>query len=374
MEIVSKIFNAFLFPFGRAQVSHPRLMRLQKYLRNFFLIVLFLLWLMFIFSFYSIESADAFGRFQIGILGGSYYIELILIGLFFKNMDLYKNCLNWSQNCYESSDCLEIKMIYVICGLQTSKILKMAVKLNFLCWCAVCIGPIVYSIYCGEYILPIPVYLPFLPHQNPLVYGLNLTIQCSVGLIVTSYNNLVFIVILVSMKYFMASLKALQVVISEANDNKKKNFKAIIKNFVERHCDLMAQQEIFTKLLSTHVLFLEAETYCVMFLIWIVFFFARNELFIMGASIVVGSQFFFIAWLNEKLVDEYEELQVAIYDVNWYEMPLKDRKMLLPLMQMAKERKLLRAGAFHVVNYEKMAEFLDNVYSYGLILNTLIAQ
>lgn len=129
------------------------------------------------------------------------------------------------------------------------------------------------------------------------------------------------------------------------------------------------RQEEFKDLTSAPVLMSMILGYAGAMMSLFIFSFNTNYAFVSLVALCFCSIYFVTCWLNERLLEKYDDLRDTLYDLEWYTMKPWQRRQVAILMIMADRPILLKAGSFHVVNYERWGAFLNDVYSYGVFLN-----
>lgn len=209
---------------------------------------------------------------------------------------------------------------------------------------------------------PFSVYVPLMEENfaNRLCASLTQYIECTVFLI---SMHTIFGVIYVTINYVIAGLDLLQDLIKHGST---------LEEVVELHCRLLDMMHTLIGLSRMPILFFEMTNYAILLLTWVVVFFEPQIFATAVAANGVGLLYFTICWLNEKFMATNDQLWDFLYDLEWYNMPPKERKYLLLIMAMVDHTNSLMAGPFHLICYQKLGRMFQRVYQCGIVINELI--
>lgn len=183
--------------------------------------------------------------------------------------------------------------------------------------------------------------------------------------------NWSFIVVMQS--HFVAAFDHVKTILSQLRPKmSEKDFNAVIKESVDLHCNIIEYQVLLEHFTYYPVLIIEWIIYLLLLISWIAIFHFRDGFFVAFGTALHAVVYFAVCWTNENLDDVYDDVKNSLYDLEWYEMPPKQRKIIQMVMVALQKRRFVRAGPFHVLTYESFADMLNRVYSYGLIINNVV--
>lgn len=291
-----------------------------------------------------------------------------------RNCNQYDTFLEWSESLHTKLDAKSssIKTLMATCAEKSGKfstgILKLlpasvllAGSLNF----------IFLSWNSGRMVPTLPAYVPFFT-QNSLNGLLSYLNQEVTAISLLTAFAIAFNAILVTVNYSIALMQVMAMMLRAAGPDDGKKFKKTLKKIVDIHCEVIEQLDTLNELVKLPLLGFVGTTYSLLLISWIIVFFEPQLVFLCIICTGVSTLFVSICWINEKLIEASDELRFALYDLEWYTMSTNQRRSLLSVMIMADRPKLLSAGPFDLISYEGLADMLNRVYSYGMIINNLV--
>lgn len=87
------------------------------------------------------------------------------------------------------------------------------------------------------------------------------------------------------------------------------------------------------------------------------------------------SMHFGMCYLNERILKKFDKLLEAIYDIHWYEMPLKSKEKLclIPIMlELQRKLSFKSAGVFEVT-FERFTNIIEIVYKSCLVVQKIFS-
>lgn len=220
---------------------------------------------------------------------------------------------------------------------------------------------------------PVPVTVPILTNQGLLARIILLANQLVASMTLASGLGLIVGVTSIVIHHFIAVFGVLEKLIKKiVPHTSMKTFTSQIRSIVDLHCILIDKQNNLIDCIAGFMLTYELLCYSLLLSTWTCALFDIRFLFVCITASGTTVPFMFICWMNEQLVDAYENLRITLFDVPWYEMSPQQRKKLLLIMVMVDRPCLLTAGPLHVVSYESTTDMLNRIYSYGLIINNFI--
>lgn len=307
-------------------------------------------------------------KIQSSISVGSDTLALFVIPIFLQNVDKLENCLNWCENLQQkycttapfiNAKRNSIKMYeYFVYGIPTTTIILTVFN--------AC-----YSLYTGRLISALNIPAPF---GSRWLFILICLIE-SFGVILISIVVAKFLAFIYLMQsHFSAAFKCMAQTVNCLTSNMNdKIFIGIIKEAVDLHCEIIEFQIITGNFMFYPILFFDWATYGMFLIAWMAVFLFHEAIFVAIGCVGYGVLNFMVCWTNEKLNDSYDHVKDTLYGLEWYEMTPRQRRTIWQVMVMLDCRRLLRAGPFHIMNFESFVDLLHRVYSYGLVINNVVA-
>lgn len=364
MKTIMKMYNNCASIIGQSEVPY------WKRIHQFLIVgAFFLLWVMCVSSMFTIDPSHKGNKPVLQAEMCTIVLQTCLIYALTSKLGAIRKCFEWCGAQYDHPNPV-IKDLFEKCGAETTLMLRRIIRIVGIggTFSLIVGQPLMLRLFNGKFTMPVPAHLPGLLPEDFKVFVLHSLIVDIAGTSMLICNILIALTLSIMINHYKTALAAMSVIIH----TKKDPFEIIAKEFVEMHADLITQQDNFYDLMSILVLLNEIVAYGAIFISWFIIFFARESMVMAVVALFPPILFISIALINEDLSSAYDDLRQSIHDVNWYEMPPKDRKYLLLIMKVVDRKRLMHAGPFHVVNYELVNRFLSRVYSYGMILNSTI--
>lgn len=213
----------------------------------------------------------------------------------------------------------------------------------------------------------VPVVILTFPFQNTYIKLLICTLQLS-GLFQLGFAFMVmFTYIFVMLRHFIAILEYSTEMVTVLVDFSN------LKQVVDIYCEMVQYYNVLAHFSFVPTLLLELIANGLLLFTWLVVFFMHDLAFAAIVSMGYLLPYIALCWLQEQFVEASRGLANALYDLPWYNMAPKERKVLLQIMVAVGQPKVLRVGPFHVICFEEFGQMLNSVYSYGLFINNLVA-
>ncbi|GAB0100571.1 Odorant receptor [Sergentomyia squamirostris] len=168
----------------------------------------------------------------------------------------------------------------------------------------------------------------------------------------------------------MASLDILTDYIKLLNE-KIKTDPAFFKTILKRHCKVIDNINLLNEAVS-EVCFIQMIISTLVLLMMFVLI-RKETLEISGytSCLCVISQIFPLCVFGEMIKIKSEKLSEAFYEVNWYDLSLKDQKIFLIILGMAQRQYGLKAAGMYNVDIYTFIQIVKVAVSYCAILYTL---
>lgn len=360
--------------FGLEDFQTHREVRRQKWLTRFFVSNIFLL--NFLFFWNSLTSSEPI---VLQIYRVILWTNVITVSLYYfllkRNKKIYENCLEWCEKFHvEWRDHFLIRNRFEDCAVEATKIFRYCGRdLPCVILGIGLIETTVHSAINGRFEVFFPVYLPFVSDQVLLNRVVSFVNQCFACAVLCAPMLASFGVIFVTVRYAMAAIDAMKILLKTTKFYET-DFQATIKAVVDLHCDVIKRLDLLINLSKIPILFFEIASYSLLLLIWVIVFFAPSLISMIFAASGEFVIYFLICWMNEQLADAFVDLKLFLYDLKWYDLTPRQRKLLLQIMVAADRPQILQAGPFHMISYESLCSMLNRAYSYGVVINNIVDQ
>lgn len=252
--------------------------------------------------------------------------------------------------------------------------IKLFKAISFYCPTIICATTIfqviVVSTVEGRLVPPVPLHLPFLLPTSVWSQMLVFCGQIVFFITVVYIFPLLLGTVTVVIFHFMKAYETMEVLLASISINDSRSaVNAKLKQFLRLHYDVLNQQELLLDLMFYMILLLDGITFSLLLYVWITIFFNPSQALMALNSIIFALFYYLMTWLNEKLADAHENLRTTLYNISWYELSNDFKMAQLHIMRIVDRPKLLTAGPFGVISYEKLSNMLKQVYSYGIVIN-----
>lgn len=84
---------------------------------------------------------------------------------------------------------------------------------------------------------------------------------------------------------------------------------------------------------------------------------------------------FGMCYLSERILQKFDKLLEAIYDIPWYEMPVtsKEKLLLIPIMLELQRRPSFKSAGVFEVTFERFKNVIEIVYRNCLVVQNLFS-
>lgn len=136
----------------------------------------------------------------------------------------------------------------------------------------------------------------------------------------------------ITMEYFISIIDAMKILAASIDDimNEAK-FKEIIKLIVDLHCEVIRQQTALRSLIAWPIWTTEITAYGTLMLAWTIFHYDFQNYLVACLFLVISLPYFWLNWMNEKVVGAMDDFKDELYNVKWYELKPQQRKTLLQI-------------------------------------------
>lgn len=366
VQELSHIWKAVRFvklSFGLETFQSPKKAKVQKYVCKFLRATTVLLVLTTYCGYFTCHEPHEKIQVKIEIIGSS--LTYFCMPIFIKKRELVDIGLLWCENLQRKYGRFQF---FKTCKKDSTKVFQMFVYGIPLGSVFLLLSQSLYSYYCKIFLAPLGTVAPnawsfvFISSTQYIgIYLLSLTFSISFSFIFTMQSH------------FSATFSYIKNVLAQLKPKMTdKQVRDIIKEAVDLHCEIIEYQILLEEFHYFIILIIEWVIYLLILLTWIVVFHMPTLIIFASGTLGYLLVYFIICWTNEKLDDAYDDVRDALYDLEWYEMPPKQRNMIQLVMVAYNRRRFVRAGPLHILNFEGFADMLNRIYSYGLIINDLV--
>ncbi|XP_063704382.1 uncharacterized protein LOC134833845 [Culicoides brevitarsis] len=160
-------------------------------------------------------------------------------------------------------------------------------------------------------------------------------------------------------------------ILAESHDESMK-FKDWLEIITDLLVDINKTIISLRDLLSEFFLALEFGVFSILLLSGLILVVIKQQqVFAIGVS--TGAMLLYLfCFINERILDKFEEVKNELYNIPWYELSPKDRKILLIAMNCDKIQAGFTAMGIHFMDLKRFASIMNLVYSNVLVLKDII--
>lgn len=332
-----------------------------------------------------------------------------------RNKTILKDLLDWCEGLYN----LEKSFVEVVqqtaathliaVEKRTSKLLKwlrivMYVDVLFITFGLAFIGLFLSEDIHPKFGLPIPFYLPFKKQESWLAFITTIfwIVKCAIdtATIIVFVFGMFFCIALHILGFLdiikdivekmKEELKMNQTEIDEDEQSSTMKSNSIIqvkpvaiinesaafhewtKIITEMICNVNTTISSFSKLYTEFFLLLEIASLASLFICGLTFIVTRQQYFYAVGVTFPTFLLFCICYINEKILEKFDDIKQSFYDMPWYGLAIQERKIVMMLMQCDQIQKGFTAAGIHSQTLERFWLVLKTGYSNVLVLRDLV--
>lgn len=307
-----------------------------------------------------------------GILWLLYSIFHAMFLLMVYHKKMYESCLLWCEKLHlDVKHEPPIKKCFDRCAEESTIFFDYVQNILFATFGLGFSQSIFVSYFVGRFEPHLPVYIPFVPKDWLMNRLLSSFCQILAHLSMNFACILSFGIISVTIKHSMGVLATIKILIHYISISHSE-FNDIVKVIATMYVELFQRLESIIFLTEPIMLALEMSIYGILCNISLVLIFEPIMYPFAIATIIFVTLFGFVCWVNEKLAQEFDEVNYALYNVDWLKLrPVKRRSILL-LMVMMSRKKLLKSGPFHEATFREFGKIFVRVYFYVILINIFV--
>lgn len=254
-----------------------------------------------------------------------------------------------------------------------------------------------------KFTLPVCFYLPFKEQHSWHAFITTVLVETGIGVTCAILSNIIFGLFFCISSHILGFLDLIKEVVAkmrqkmlikfdesksslepktlaiiiEKSDNKQKDegettFNEWIKIITEMLCDVNSMVSMFSNFYTEFFLLLEIASFGALFFCGLTFTVIREQ-YVMAIGMLYFTILLFCkCYINEQILDRFDDIKEVLYDTPWYELEIKDRKMLLIAMNCDQIQGGFTAAGIHGLSMERFGIVLKAGYSNLLVLKDLI--
>lgn len=237
---------------------------------------------------------------------------------------------------------------------------------------------------------PVPFYLPFSNQQTWMAFISNIlfiTILCIDAATITIYCLFIFVcssiqiigyldIVLATVKKMrvdlMAKVKRFCVVEEPPNDPFNVTFEEWIQIIIDMIDDVNKNMNIITDIYAVTSMLTEFASLGAIFICGMIFVILQQQYFFAIGMSAVALMLYMVCYVNEKILEKYKSINAALYDIPWYALAPKQRKLLLIALNCDNIQKGFTAANIHGLTIERFGIVVKIGYTNFLVLKDLI--
>lgn len=150
------------------------------------------------------------------------------------------------------------------------------------------------------------------------------------------------------------------------------SFDENMKILTEMISDVSSVVTKFNNLYSISFLFIEISSLASLFICGLIFIVVRQQ-YIFAISIILYTVVLYsFCYVNEKILDGFNNIKAELYDIPWYGLPVKQRQVLLITMNCDKIQKGFSVAGIHDLTIERFRIVVKAGYTNLVILKDLV--
>lgn len=205
------------------------------------------------------------------------------------------------------------------------------------------------------------IHLPFLEPTNAWIFTFNTLYQLITGLQALVPFTCFFSTYLLVFKYIYD-----QVALLVANCQS-----LTLKELITSHADVINVYKLFSEVNSMPLLAIQFLCYPLAYLA-VFGLTVAPEVKTMGSFCGLSiAEMFILFHINERLVSQFESFQFEIYNLAWYNMTPKERKVLVIIL--TQPIPTLKGGGVYPMTHETFWNIMSNVYNTTMLLKEVAA-
>lgn len=315
----------------------------------------------------------------------------------------YLSLFEWCQKIYNfrTHSFIDAKIVYRLDCLNdlSVKIVKLVANISIMdvifgTFIGGFVGHLLPDYIYPDFQPPLPIVLPVRDRDNWTVFLVTLLMQFSGGLVAVLLVAIVLIVIVTICLHIDGYLDVLLIVLKEMkgimdNDYETVMFQNLMKLSVDMTCDahryvhlndktfsfesfklciFFRTMHSLSKLISGTVLIWEVQAYEAIFISGMIIIAERTS-YVLGIAVSIIFVFYFIVcFLSNKIMEKVYEVQFALYDLPWFKLSTRERKLLATTMHLANLNWGLSVGGFYQATLERFAMIVKSAAKSCLVI------
>lgn len=243
---------------------------------------------------------------------------------------------------------------------------------------------------------PLPYNLPVKDQKNFTVFWITLIGQIKCAMDIGSFNVVflgIFYTIFIHIHTYLNIIKETITLFGEKLEEKHYNwleegrksqeivsnqdndvlpleewFKLIVDMISESNTIITTLSNIFTHFFF----FFEFGSFGALFIFGLIITVIHQQYFFAFGIIGLAAVLFVFCYINEKILEKFEEIFIAFYEIPWYTLTPKERKLFSQVLHCRAIQKGFMASGIHGVTFERFNKIVQAAYSNLLVLKDLV--
>ncbi|XP_063708637.1 uncharacterized protein LOC134837202 [Culicoides brevitarsis] len=237
----------------------------------------------------------------------------------------------------------------------------------------------------GKYQLPVPLFLPVKSQDNWIVFLSTSALQIVLLTETVTMGQLIWGVVLVILFHIYGFLEILEASVDQMKEDllflhdfrrKKDDLspKMWISMLVDMICDVKTTISRVGLIFSKFFLLFEFTAYASFFIgSFLIVVIREQQLF--GLAIMSNIfTFFVLCFITVTIEDKMSAVFDKFYDLPWYNLPVKEQKLVLQAMTCGENHTKFSSGGLHVIDLELFTAVMNAGYGNFLVLKDIVGK
>uniref|UniRef100_A0A3F2ZDE9 Odorant receptor n=1 Tax=Lutzomyia longipalpis TaxID=7200 RepID=A0A3F2ZDE9_LUTLO len=290
-------------------------------------------------------------------------IALTVISMLLNEVNVEK-LFQWLHQLHQKRDIEEISLIFHLHLQRTQKFSWLFLRIMFYTFLMTWMSSIIYT----KLYKKITPRIPFILQENWLFRWLANIFSSTYGTINLSINEGSMILIGI---YFIESFNILSDLIGKLNESSK-NKQEHLKFIVQFHVEVIEEFEKYCEAFFLVFLVQMATIVIILILTFSLIMTSSTNMMYYSVIATVMLQLTLFCFCGQIIHNKSERIFTDLYQTKWYEMELKEQKILLLMMKMSQRSLGIKVAGMYDINFVMFMQVLKVSFSYCTILYTLI--
>lgn len=161
----------------------------------------------------------------------------------------------------------------------------------------------------------------------------------------------------------------------DVNENPK-NDELLLVDWIKQVVDMISQSNqiisSFAEIFTGYFFLFEFSSFGSLFVFGMIMLVLHQQYFFAFGIICASVILFTFCFINEQFLEKFAQISLALYDIPWYILTPKERKIFLIVMTCSEIQKGFKASGIHGVTFERFNKIVQAAYSNVLVLKDLV--